>query len=165
MISVPLNLRGIIAISVTMVILTIAFIYMNSKEKSEYENSIGQITYLDRQLGELPVRNIGKYRYLMIATYDYPFEIFVGNESGDFKPKFEQIDNLKVGDTVSVFYYQTENTMMEGINRFIQFVDKDDKSFYERGSSNRTLGIVLILLSVLLATGGLILWKTNRIKY
>lgn len=164
MISIPLNLRGIIAVSIALSIGMIFYIQMNSKKKFEYEKTAGPITYLDKQLGQLPVRDMGKYRYLIVDDYEYPFEIFVGNESGDFKPKFEQIDNLKLGDTITVFYYQTEDTKNEGINRFIQFIDKKNDSYFERGNSSKTLGIVVISLCVLLAIAGVVLWKMEKIK-
>ncbi len=165
MIHIPLNLRGIIAVSIVLAALAIVNIQMNSKGKVEYEKTTGQIIYLDKQLGQLPTRNLGKYRYLEVDGYAYPFEIFVGNESGDFKPKFEQIDNLVLGDTVTVFYYQTGNTKEERINRFIQFIDKGDRSYFERGDSSKTLGVVLVFMCMLLAIGGLILWKMKKIKF
>jgi len=120
---------------------------------------------LDKELGTLPVRHHGKYRYLEIDGYPYPFEIFVGNEPGDFKPKYERIDNLKQGDTVSIFYYETENTKNEGINRFIQFIDKDGQSFFERGNSNKLMGIAFIGLSIMLTVSGLVLWKLKKIPF
>ncbi len=165
MISVPLNLRGIIAVSISLTGLMIVYIQLNSKEKIEYEKTTGQIVYLDKQLGQLPTRHIGKYRYLEVNGYEYPFEIFVGNESGDFKPKFEKIDKLTVGDTITVFYYQTENTTSEGLNRFIQFIDKKNESFFERGDSGKTLGIVLISFCVLLIIGGVVLWRLKKISF
>src|SRR5688572_31445043 len=109
MIPIPLNLRGIIAVSILLTVMTIVYIQMNSKGKFEYEKTTGKILYLEKELGQLPVRHVGKYRYLQVDGYKYPFEIFVGNESGDFKPKFEQIDNLKPGDIITVFYYETEH--------------------------------------------------------
>jgi len=165
MISIPLNLRGIVAVSIGLVVLMILTIRLNSKEKSDYNRTTGQITYLDKELGTLPVRHLGKYRYLEVDGYSFPFEIFVGNESGDFKPKYEQIDNLKKGDTISVFYYETENTQSEGINRFIQFVDKDGQSFFERGDSNKVMGIVIIGLSIILTISGFVLWKLKKIPF
>jgi hypothetical protein len=161
----PLNLRLIIVISIALSAMMIVYVHMNSKKKNEYQNSTGQITYLDKELGQLPARNKGKYRYLAVDSYEYPFEIFVGNESGDFKPKSEQIDNLKPGDTITVFFYETDNTKNEGINRFIQFIDKGDNSFFERGDSSKTLGIVVISLCGLLTIGGVILWKMKKINF
>lgn len=165
MISIPSNLRAILAVSIVMTAAMILYIMLNSKEKFNYENRTGQLTYLEKQLGNLPARNFGKYRYLKVDGYEYPFEVFVGSESGDFKPKFEKIDNLKIGDTVTVYYYQTENTKSEGINRFMQYIDKGHESYFERGDSSKTLGGVVISISVLLAIGGVILWKKKRIEF
>ncbi|MEP2670484.1 MAG: hypothetical protein ABJH04_15890 [Cyclobacteriaceae bacterium] len=158
-------MRGIIAVAIVLVAMMVVYIKMNSKEKFEYNNTTGTIIYLDKQLGQLPVRNMGKYRYLAIEDYEYPFEIFVGSESGDFKPKFERIDNLVLGDTVTVFYYETEDTVNDGVNRFIQFIDKGNDSYFVRGNSSKTLGLVLISICILLAIGGGILWKLKKIEF
>jgi hypothetical protein len=165
MIFIPLNFRVIIGISITLMIVMIIYIQMNSKTKNDYEKITGQVTYLDKQLGQLPLRDMGKYRYLMVEGYEHPFEIFVGSESGDFKPKFEQIDKLKIGDRITVFYYQTENTKNERINRFIQFIDKGSETYFERGNSSKIVGIVVISLCVLLTVGGFVLWKTEKIRF
>jgi len=165
MISLPINLRVIIAVSIAVTIMMIFYIQMNSKEKSEYKKNTGQIIYLDKQLGNLPVRNMGKYRYLKINGYEYPFEIFVGNEPGDFKPRFEQIDKLILGDTVTVYFYQTNDVIKDGINRFVQFIDKNNISYFERGNSKNAFGFVVILMCVLLLICGIILWKMKKIEF
>jgi hypothetical protein len=165
MISIPINLRGIIAVSIALTVIMIVYIQLNSKEKIEYEQSTGQITYFDKQLGNFPIRNLGKYRYLKIDNYEHSFEIFVGSEKGDFKPKFEQIDKLNLGDTITVFYYQTSAVLDEGLNRFVQFIDKEDVSYFERGNSNKTLGIVVISICVLLLISGIVLWKKKKINF
>jgi hypothetical protein len=165
MVSIPINLRGIIAVSITVTVLMIIYIQSNSKGKLEYEKNTGQITYLDKQLGNLPVRDLGKYRYLKIDSYEYPFEIFVGNKSGDFKPNFEQIDKLKFGDTITVYYYQTSDVFKEEINRFVQFIDKENISYFERGNSKKTLGVVVISICVLLLISGVVLWKKRKIEF
>ena len=165
MISIPINLRGIIAVSITLTVVMLFYIQLNSKEKFEYEKITGQITYLDNQLGNLPVRDFGKYRYLQIDNYKYPFEIFVGSESGDFKPKFEQIDKLELGNTVTIYFYQTDNSVKENINRFVQFIDKENISYFERGNSSKTIGGVIISICVLLLIGGVVLWKMRKIDF
>ena len=165
MIFTPMNLRGIIAVSITLTVAMIVYIQLNSKDKFEYEKITGQITYLDNQRGNLPVRHFGKYRYLQIDNYQYPFEIFVGSETGDIRPKFEQIDKLILGDTVTVYFYQTDNTIKEGINRFIQFIDKKNISYFERRNSSKKIGGVIISLCVLLLIGGIVLWKMQKIDF
>ena len=165
MISIPINLRGIIAVSIALTAIMIVYIQLNSKEKVEYEQSTGQIIYFEKQFGNLPTRDFGKYRYLKIDSYEYPFELFVGSEAGDFKPKFEQIDKLKLGNTITVYYYQTSTVFNEGINRFVQFIDKEDLSYFERGNSSKIVGIVVISICILLLIGGVVLWKKQKINF
>ena len=165
MISIPINLRGIIAVSIAVTVIMIVYIQLESKEKLEYEKRTGQIIYLDKQLGNLPIRHLGKYRYLKIDSYKYPFEIFIGNESGDFKPKFEQIDRLILGDTITIYYYQTDAVIKDEINRFVQYIDKENISYFERGNSKKTLGIVIITMCILLLISGVVLWKKKKINF
>ncbi len=165
MVSIPLNLRGIIVVAIALSAMMVVYIQLNSKDKLEYEKTTGQVSYIDKQLGQLPLRDLGKYRYLKVEGYEFPFEIFVGSESGDFKPKFEQLDNIAIGDTITIFYYQTEDTKRDGLNRFTQYIDKRKVSYFERGDSSKTLGGVVILMSVLLTIGGFILWKKKKIGF
>jgi hypothetical protein len=50
---------------------------------------------------------------------------------GDFKLKFERIDQLDKLDLVSVYFYETNSTHQNGLNRFAQFIDKDGEPYYE----------------------------------
>lgn len=121
--------------------------------------------YLNKHLGELPFRDIGKYRYLMLQGYPFPFEIFVGKDPGDFSPKYDQIDNLRPGDVVSVFYYETEYTQEEKINRYIQFIDKGETSFFEQGDSQWTMAWVAVGLMCFVIAGAFALWKFKKIEF
>ena len=159
------NLRGIIIIAILMSAFMLWFIHLNSKQKKEYNSVTGRITFLDKQIGNLPVRDLGKYRYISIENYPYPFEIFIGKAVGDFKPKYEKIDNLKPGDKITIYYYETDNTTKEKVNRFVQFIDKGEASFYERGSSLKTVAIFIIGLCVLLIILGIELYKRKKISY
>ncbi|MPR34001.1 hypothetical protein [Salmonirosea aquatica] len=102
---------------------------------------------------------------MKIENYRFPFEIFVGNDEGDFKPKYENIDNLKEGDIISVYFYEIENTKKEGLNRFVQFIDKDNISFFERSNSTRTVAYIIISLSIILLFFGLLMWKLGKIGW
>ncbi len=164
-IPVQFTFRSITVIAIIMIIMMIVYMQMNSKKKTEYTATTGQITYLDQQFEQWPPRNLGKYRYLKIEGYEYPFQIFVGKDAGDFKPKMEQIDLLKVGDTVTVFYYELEDTRKIGVNNFAQFIEKDNQPYFERGDSAKTMGIVVIVLAGLLIIGGFCLWKWGKIAF
>jgi len=165
MIIVPINLRGIIGVSIFLIILMISYVKLSSKDKNDYLHVNGEITYLEKQFKNLPSRDLGKYRYIKIQSYRYPFEIFVGNESGDFKPKFEQIDNLKLGDSITIYFYEINNTYSEEINRFTQFIDKESESYFVRGDGSRTIGLIVIVASIALALGGIVMWKMKRLDF
>jgi hypothetical protein len=165
MIPIPLNLRGLVAVSIALIIFILIVIGRDTKHKSEYDHITGEIIYFEKQLGKFPSRNFGKYRYIKLSNYEYSFEIFIGNEFGDFKPKFEQIDNLKLGDTITVFFYETSDVQKNWINRHVQYIDMKDNSFFERGASSKKIGMVAILLCVFIALGGFVLWKFKKIEF
>ena len=165
MIIVPLNLRGIIGVSIFLIILMISYIKLSSKDKIDYEQKSGKITYIENHFENLPIRDIGKYRYIEIQSYSYPFEIFIGNESGDFKPKFEQIDNLKLGDSITIYFYETHNTHLENINRFAQFIDKGNVSYFEKGDSSEKIGLFVIVASIILSIGAIVMWKMKKLDF
>jgi hypothetical protein len=165
MIPIPLNFRGITAVSIVLIVWMLVFIRRETKHKSDYDKATGRITYLEKKLGEFPLRNLEKYRYMKVSGYEYPFEIFIGNEFGDFKPKFQQIDKLKPGDTITVYFYTTDDTRKDGLNRFIQYIEMKENSFFERGDSGKLSGIVVIFICVLLLASGFILWKLGKISF
>lgn len=122
----------------------------NAKPKHDYTSVSGSILYVGNHLQDVSTRDSSKFRYLNISGYAYPFEIFIGKSAGDFKPKLEKIDELHAGDTITAWYYETNDTKDSGINRFIQFIDKDNKPYYTRGSSSGTIGMVVIGLCMLI---------------
>ena len=108
------------------------------------------------------VTNPDKHRYLKIDTYPYIFEIFIGKDVGDFKPKYEQIDNLKIGDKIHIYYDELIDTRLEKINRLAQFIDKDGVSFFERGTSDVTMGIFAIFLAIINVFIGYVVFQKKR---
>jgi hypothetical protein len=165
MIILPLRFRVIVVISVLLVIMGILIMNRSSKPKTDYKKITSSIVFIGKQFRELPYRDIGKFRYLKIEDYPFPFEIFIGNESGDFKAKSEKLDSLKIGDNISVYFYETANTRQEGINRFAQFIEKDNELYFERGNSNRILGLVIIVISILLIVFSYIMMRMKKIRY
>lgn len=148
-----------------MLIVTFIFIDKSAKDKNEYTETKGVITFLGQKYEQWPNRNFGKYRYLEIDNYSYPFEIFIGIDKGDFSPKFQNLDLLKIGDSIQVYYYETDHTRLEKLNRFVQFIEKENILFYERGNSQRILGTVILMIWLLLLAFATYLWKSGKIKF
>lgn len=125
----------------------------------------GSINYIGNTFNDLPNRDLGKYRYIRIDQYPYIIELFVGKDAGDFKPRYENIDQLKVGDAIKVYGYETSATAKEGVNRTIQFIEKDNVLFYEHGSASKMVGFSIMIIAILLTVFGFIMWKKGKIKY
>lgn len=149
--------------AITIIILGSFVLVRGIKEKSDFHRMSGRITYLGKVYEELPNRDKGKYRYLLIDTYPKMFELFIGKDYGDFKPKYERIDTLKPGDDILVYYDVNSKETDIRLNRLVQFIDKEDKPYFIRGSKDRNFGFFLIGIGILL--GGIIFYlnKTGKI--
>lgn len=149
--------------AITIIILGSFVLVRGIKEKSDFHRISGRITYLGKVYEELPNRDKGKYRYLLIDTYPKMFELFIGKDYGDFKPKYERIDSLKPGDDILVYYDVNSKETDIRLNSLVQFIDKEDKPYFIRGSKDRNFGFFLIGIGILL--GGIIFYlnKTGKI--
>jgi hypothetical protein len=130
-----------------------------NKPKNEFHKLTGKVTYLQHKLPNEVVPKDGKERYLQIEKSDRIFKIFVGKDWGDFKPQFEIIDSLKVGDTVDLYYDDNIKTESNQINKLTQYIDKNGNTYYIKGKMDKTLGVLIIGISIL---GILILYHLKR---
>ena len=137
-----------------------------SKEKTEFESLTGKIDYFDKTFQDINYRNKGNHRFIHIV--DFPmFDLFVGKETGDFSPKFEQLDKLKVGDEITI--YHADKTPLQRnrdlrFNKTVQFIDKDGEAFFVRGNKDKYGGYFLGGIGVLLGISLLILKRLGKIK-
>ncbi len=136
--------------AITIIALSAFLLVRGKKEKSEFQNITGTIISLEKTFQELPLRDQGKFRYLIIDTYQKAFEIFVGKDPGDFKPEFEKIDNLRVGDKISVYYDENLKYPDARINRHLQFLDKDSSPYFIRGSQDKIFGYGLLAFGIIM---------------
>ncbi len=154
----PLTFRTLALISVLFVIAGLYFVWTSSREKKDYDHVTGHITYLDKHLGNLPFSDPGDYRYIQIESYNYPFEVYTAEQG----PK---VDSLRVGDIVTVYYYENNFTYRDHINRFLQFLDKDSRSYYKRSNIGKITGWFIIAGGILLAGLGYFLYQRKKIVY
>lgn len=95
------------------------------------------------------------------------FDIFVGQASGDFGPKFEQLDQLAIGDEITVFY--DDKTPLHKnqdlrFNKTVQFIDKNGEAYFIRGNKDKYGGYLAIGAGILLALILVILKKLGKIN-
>ena len=138
-----------------------------SKEKTEFESVTGRIDYFDKTFQEINYRNKGNHRFIHIEDYPLVFDVFVGKETGDFSPEFEQLDKLKVGDEITV-YHADETPLQRNsdlrFNKTVQFIDKGGEAYFIRGSKDKYGGYALCGIGFVLGCALLFLKRTGKIK-
>ena len=156
-------LKSIWGIVVVFFFSVIVFIRAD-KNKFSFDNIIGKIVYLSTSFQDAPNRHIGKYRYLQIENFPKTFEVFVGKDAGDFKPKLEKIDSLRIGDEIRIFFDKNFKTLDDPINRLVYFIDKRNQPYFIKGSWEKTLAyfgfgisMAILLLLIFLRRSGKII--------
>lgn len=160
-IPIIISVRGVIFASIIVLGLGIFVTVNNSKDKVEYDKATGIIEYYDKEFQNLPTRHKGDFRYLKIDSYPYIFEIYEPNS----EPTEKKIDDLRVGDKIDIYYYETSNTRNIGLNRFTQFIDKNEQPYFVRSGFQKQLGFIIIGLAILLSIMAFVLWKNGKLKW
>jgi len=138
------------------------YLYLNSlKAKTDYESVKGTIDYIGDSYEDCAPRAT---RYIHVTGYPEVFEVFIGKETGDFSPKFEQVDQLQVGDEIIAYHSEATPLQRNSDSRFnknLEFIDKNKVPYYIRGDKNRIGGLLFMGTGILLLLG-LITLKTLK---
>ncbi|WP_298737362.1 hypothetical protein [uncultured Chitinophaga sp.] len=127
------------------VILLAGFLYLRAdKEKTAFHKLSGELVYFERSYQNFPNRDKDKYRYLALNNSPSVFEIFVGKDAGDFKPAFEQIDQLKKGDEITIYF----DEQPDHINRLAYFIDRGNEPIFIKGAWEKKAAYFLAGLSI-----------------
>jgi hypothetical protein len=147
-------------------LLCLATLYRNQKPKNQFQHLTGKVVALTKALKIEGYYNSNNepIRYLQIQDYPTIFRLFIGEDIDGSKPSFERVDELKVGDTVTVYYDKNYlNNNSDVISNLAYFVDKNQQAYFIRGSQN-TMVYYLIGFCLLGSTAGVILKRTGRIS-
>ncbi|QNK62452.1 hypothetical protein H7F33_18225 [Pedobacter sp. PAMC26386] len=130
--------------------------------KGDLTKTTGAITFLSDNYKNIDERNAGKMCFFMIDSSPEVFEVFIGKESGDFKPDLEKMYQLKKGDIIDI-YYDTNYLNMSSneeisVNRALQFIDKNNEPVFIKGNTDQLMGTGIAGFS-LLCIGILIVLK------
>ena len=155
----PVSVRGVLVSSLIVLGLGIYGIMNNSKTKAEYDKSTGTIEYLDETCKNYTKRD--GCRYLKVDTYPYIFEI----SKYSSKPTTKNIDDLKPGDKIDIYYYETYDTKNCSVNKYTQYIDKDGQPYFVRNGIQKQIGYVIICLGFLLQVMAFGLWKIGKLKW
>ena len=137
------------------IVICLFFLQRADKAKNLFSKINGVIISLDKINDNYPGKDSSKFRYLQTDNYPKPFELFIGKDAGDFKPKFENIDNLKLGDSITVYFDESYKTQNKPVNNLVYFIDKGLEPFFIEGNSKKNLiygiiGFCAIFVLVLL---------------
>lgn len=156
-----INFRGIAFVSIIGIGIGIFVIMNNTKEKLDYNKSSGAIEYIEKEFQNLPTRYKGDYRYLKINSYPRLFEIYLPNSELTEKT----LDDLKTGDYIEIYHYETADTRNSGINRYTQFIDFNGQPYFIRSGFQEQLGYFLIGLFMLMIFTGFLLWRKEKLEW
>lgn len=131
--------------------IVLSFIYLQKgdKQRSAFQKVSGHIISIDNIDERYAGKDTSKFRYILIDNYQKPFEIFIGKSIGDFKPTFEQVDNLKVGDSLTVHFDETNKSKNAPVNRLTYFIDRGSEVIFIKGNSIKSLIYGLIIFCAL----------------
>lgn len=138
--------------------------FRGTKPKSKFIKQTGIITYLGKTYADLPNRHHGKYRYLLFDGYPRVLELFIGKDPGDFSPNYENLDQLRLGDTITIYYDEPLNEKTEQVNRLAYFIDKGNTAYFIMGSRDKYIAYFVWGFSLLLAVV-LVALKRKKIIY
>ncbi len=155
------SVRGVIFVSIILAVLAISIVVNNSRSKKSYSQSTGALVYFEKVYNDLPSMHKGDFRYLKIDGYPYIFEIYEPNSERTAKT----IDDLKVGDNVDIYYYETDNTRGTGINRFARFIDRNRHPYFIENGFQKQLGYVFLGLCILMDLMAVVFWKMGKLSW
>ena len=158
----PIFLKSIGTLAVC-IVLSLVYVQKGDKERSAFRNISGKIISKDNSNERYSGKDTSKFRYILIDNFPKPFEIFIGKSTGDFKPSFEQVDLLKVGDSLTVFFDETTKSKNAPVNRLAYFIDRGSEVIFIKGNSIKSLIYGLIIFCALFMIVLVILKKKGKI--
>jgi len=140
-------------------------LYRNQKSKSDFLHLTSRLTSVSNELeiqGHFNPDN-EPIRYLKIENYPKYFKLLIGEDLDGSKPDFQRIDELKTGDTITVYYDENSLSNDADVSRLAYFIDKNGKPYFIRGKQN-TISYYLIGMCLSAIAISYFLKKTGRIS-
>lgn len=141
----------------------IMFIFMagylitrSDKPREDFLYQKGTISYLS-QVHPLQPQSEPRPKkvYLVLNEHGRIFELFTGEDKGDFSPRVNRLQELKVGDEVEIYFEETAKTQSQSVNRLLQYLDKNGDLYYLRSKADKYIGYFILVCSALLLLLGI----------
>jgi hypothetical protein len=137
------------------------------KQKEDFHSVTGAITSLSKSLdaeGHLNLNN-APIRYLQIHGQPRYFRLYIGEDLDGSKPDFQRVDDLKIGDVITIYYDETIwSSTSNLVSNLAYFIDKDNKSYFKRGGLNKPTYYYLMGAYVFVIVVSFALKKAGKIS-
>lgn len=143
--------------AVVMFIMMAGYLITRSdKPREEFIYQKGTISYLS-QIHPLRPQSDPRPKdvYLILNEYERIFELFTGEDTGDFSPRVNRLNELKVGDEIEIYFEETAKTQRQQVNRLLQYLDKEGDLYYLRSEADKYIGFFILGCSGLLLMLGI----------
>jgi hypothetical protein len=133
------------------IIICIASLINSGKAKSELQRVDGTIIHISNAHEQYPGKDSTRFRFIEIDRYPKPFELFIGQGVGDFSAEFEHSDHLGMGDSITVYYRETEKTTAAPTNNLVHYIDRGNESIFVLGNAKKSLIYSIIVFCIALS--------------
>jgi hypothetical protein len=158
------SFRGILVVCILLAgFIGYDLIYKDSRTKSEYDKTTGTIVYIGNTYGDMPYRDSGSYKYILLNNYPWPIELFIGDTY--FKPKLALPDSLHKGDVITAYGYESDESKRDKVNRNVKFIDKGTMTVFEQGNASARAACYFLLLPVGLVIASFIVYKKGKLQW
>ncbi|RYU77698.1 hypothetical protein [Hymenobacter persicinus] len=141
-------------------------LWRGHKRREDFYTLTGAVTNLTNSLnveGHLNLNN-EPLRYLQVQGQSRFFRLFIGEDLDGSKPNYQRIDDIKVGDIVTVYYDETLwSSSSDLVSNLAYFVDKDQQPYFIRGSLNNRTGYYFMGACAIVALASIYLKRTGKI--
>lgn len=146
------------------IIISLVFVQKGYKDRSSFQSISGSIISIENTNERYSGKDTSKFRYVKIDKYPQPFQIFIGKSTGDFKPEFEDIGLLSVGEVITIYFEETNKTRNNVVNNLAYYIDRGSEVIFVKGHSIANLiygfatfcSIFIIVLIILKKKGKII---------
>lgn len=149
---------------VSLIVLFCYYIYRDGNPKTSFKQVRGIVTALHNFHKDFPGKDTACYRFLSIDRYPKPFELYMAKTAGGFKQQLNLINDLRTGDSVTVFYRESLNTYADPVNNLVYFIERGNTPVFIDGNSKKYLSYGMIFFFALLILILFILKKKGTIN-
>jgi hypothetical protein len=160
---IPIFRKSVTALSIC-IFMCFFYAQKGDKERNAFQNISGIVNSIENINEHYSGKDISKFRYIEINNYPQSFQIFIGKSTGDFRPEFENIDNVKVGDSLTIYFEESSKTRNAAVNNLAYFIDRKSETIFIKGNSIKIMiyglaifcTLFIVLLIILKAKGKII---------